>query len=163
MLTWWLHRPGCGPGLGCSQSCAQGLLTVQGASLSQPAARAPTDQPPGTCSPSARLRAGLQQPQHTRLQRARPDGTYMSGLLESLFDKFQHSFYPVPTLSASSPPCHIWFLLILEDGCRVSGVTVACWHPLQPGWCWQEGLGGTEEGIHILSLWQCCLWSAVFI
>ena len=65
MLIWWLQRPGCGPGLGCSQSCAQGLLTVQGASLCQPAARAPTDQPRGTCSPSVRLRAGVQQPRHT--------------------------------------------------------------------------------------------------
>ena len=63
-LTWWAPASGCGPGLGCSQPCAQGLLTVQGGSLSQPAAQAPLSSP-GHLTSSARLRAGLRQPQHT--------------------------------------------------------------------------------------------------
>lgn len=45
MLTWWAPTSGCGPGLGCSQPCAQGLLTVQGGSLSQPAAQTPLSSP----------------------------------------------------------------------------------------------------------------------
>ena len=136
-LTWWAPALGCGPAWDAASPVHKvSWLSRVEASVSQ--LLRPHWAAQGTWHHlQGSVLACSNHSTPSRLQRAKPDGTCLSGLLESRFDKFQHSFYPVPTFSTSSPARHIWFFLILEDGYRVSGVSVACWQPLQPGWCWQ--------------------------